>query len=145
MFKLFSYASLLQTVVIPSSIITMGIFSLNIINSYYSFNNPGYSVFECATVLSSVTLVNGLTNLGEAIFVMQGGNCALKSVTIVSTITSIGAYAFSGISSLTSITLVPGLPTVAGTFMFNNAVKVASLTIPASVSSIGNYHKNYTY
>ncbi len=60
-----------------------------------------------------------------------------KNTVIPSTVTSIGSYAFSGCTSLTSIT-IPESVTSIGSFAFHNCTGLTSITIPDSVTSIGN-------
>ena len=52
--------------------------------------------------------------------------------------TSIGSSAFSGCSSLTSIT-IPSSVTSIGDYAFNGCYNLASITIPSSVTSIGSW------
>jgi hypothetical protein len=61
----------------------------------------------------------------------------LKEV-IITDATSIGSYAFSGCSSLTSIT-IPDSVTSIGNSAFRNCSSLTSITIPNSVTSIGDY------
>ena len=55
-----------------------------------------------------------------------------------SSVTSIGRYAFSGCSGLTSLT-IPSSVTLIGDWAFAGCSGLTSLTIPSSVTSIGNY------
>ena len=58
--------------------------------------------------------------------------------TIGNDVTSIGAYAFSGCSGLTSVT-IPGSVTSIGDFAFSGCRGLTSVTIPDSVTSIGDW------
>ena len=57
------------------------------------------------------------------------------------TTTSIGYYAFSGCTSLTSVTIESGVTSI-GNSAFSECSGLTSITIPDSVTSIGNYAFN---
>jgi hypothetical protein len=80
---------------------------------------------------------NGLpvTTIGDYAFSYCTG---LTSVTIPSSVTSIGEYAFSGCTGLTSIT-IPSSVTRIGWGAFSYCWALTSVTIPSSVTSIGYY------
>jgi len=61
----------------------------------------------------------------------------IKKVIINNGVTSIGNYAFSECSSLTSIT-IPASVTSIGDYAFRECINLTSITIPESVTSIGN-------
>ena len=58
--------------------------------------------------------------------------------TIPNSVTSIGSYAFSGCSGLTSID-IPSSVTSIGNSVFSRCTGLTSVTIPNSVTSIGQY------
>ena len=108
-----------------------------------------YAFCQC-TSLTTVTFEEGsqLTSIGEDAF----WYCtSLKSITIPSSVTSIGACAFYSCTSLTSVTFEEGsqLTEIAdGDFdysdyscygVFSDCTSLTSITIPSSVTSIGNY------
>ncbi|MGN0633627.1 MAG: leucine-rich repeat protein [Oscillospiraceae bacterium] len=115
-------------------------------------------MFENCTNLSSVTIPNGVTRIGEGAFrkcesldciiipnsVTSIGdsafsNCeSLTSVTISDSVTSIGKYTFYNCSSLTSVTIPDGVTSI-GYMAFENCKSLESVTIPNSVTSIGDY------
>ena len=64
---------------------------------------------------------------------------SLTSLTLPSGVTSIGDYAFSGCSGLTSLTLPSGVTSI-GDYAFSGCRSLTSLTLPSSVtSSIGRW------
>ena len=64
---------------------------------------------------------------------------SLTSLTLPSGVTSIGEYAFSGCSGLTSVTLPSGVTSI-GDYAFSGCRSLTSLTLPSSVtSSIGRW------
>ena len=76
----------------------------------------------------------GTDKIGNSAF---SGCSSLQSITIPSSVTSIGSNAFSGCSSLQSIT-IPSSVTSIGSNAFQNCSSLKSITIPESVTSIGN-------
>ncbi|MCQ2219223.1 MAG: leucine-rich repeat protein [Paludibacteraceae bacterium] len=65
---------------------------------------------------------------------------SITTVAFSGNVTKIGAYAFSGATSLSSITLPTGLTTI-GNYALQST-KISSITIPATVSSIGVWGTN---
>ena len=92
-----------------------------------------YAFFNC-TGLTSVTIPNSVTSIGEGAFSSSG----LTSVTIPNSVTSIGDYAFNGCEFLTSVT-IPNSVISIGDAAFYGCAALASITIPNSVTSIGEY------
>ena len=79
-------------------------------NLYYdSSRSSGYSPFYNQTKLTSVTIGNCVTSIGEYAFSSCSG---LTSVTIGNAVTSIGNYAFNGCLSLKELTLEDGEDTL---------------------------------
>ena len=74
----------------------------------------------------------GLTSIGNSAF---SGCTSLTSVTMPSSVTSIGDYAYYGCSSLTSI-VIPNAVTSIGDRAFYNCSKMTDVTIPNSVENI---------
>lgn len=62
----------------------------------------------------------------------------LVSITIPENITELGAYAFSGCSSLTSVVL-PSILNAIPNNTFQNCTKLSSICLPSSVTSVGQY------
>ena len=70
----------------------------------------------------------------------MGGSTVLKSITIPSTVTSIGDLAFENCSSISKIKFVEGLVVIGlGMFaMYGNTV-LQSVRIPSTIIKIGNF------
>ena len=89
--------------------------------------------FSWCTELTSVTIPNSVTSIGDSAF---SGCSGLTSVTIPNSVTSIGEAAFSGCSELTSIT-IPSSVTSIDKYVFTDCFELTSITIPNGVTSIG--------
>ncbi len=82
---------------------------------------------------AEVSIPEGVTSIGDwALSVCTD----LTSITIPESVTSIGDYAFSGCTSLTSITIPDGVTSI-GNNAFWNCTSLTSITIPDGVTSIG--------
>ena len=98
-----------------------------------------YDIYEYAFYynnnIASVTIPSSVTSIGSSAFY----NCSsLTSITIPDSATSIGERAFRYCSSLTSIT-IPDSVTSIGERAFEDCSSLTSITIPDSVTSIGSY------
>ena len=103
--------------------------------------NPGNYAFSSNNrALTSLTLAEGITSIGENAFT----NCRILSgsITIPASVTAIGNSAFSlgsNYNDALSVTFAAGsqLQTI-GDNAFSSRNELTSITIPASVKSIGN-------
>ncbi len=86
-----------------------------------------------STSLKNLTITNGTAIADSAL----EGCTALSSVTIPSTVKSIGANAFKGCTALTSVTLPSGLTSI-GNYAFSES-GLTSISIPNTVTSLGEY------
>ena len=81
----------------------------------------GDNAFSGCSGLTSVTIPNSVTSIGSVAF---WGCSGLTSITIPNSVTSIGSAAFWGCSGLTSILSLNNTPpTCDGTYVFNNVDK----------------------
>ena len=83
--------------------------------------------------IQKVIIESGVTSIGNYAF----SSCSsITSFTIGNSVTSIGEWAFSGCIELTSIT-IPNSVTSIGPWAFMGCIELTSITIPNSVTSIG--------
>ena len=84
--------------------------------------------------MTSITIPSSVTSLGDGCF----RSCvALTSITIPSSVTSLGGNCFYACNKLTSIT-IPSSVTSLGSGCFWNCSGLTSITIPSSVTSLGS-------
>ena len=142
-----------------------GLTSITIPNSVISI---GEQAFYICTGLTSITIPNSVTSIGNKAFenctgltsvVVDGNNTkydsrencnaiietetntlilGCKNTVIPNSVTSIGGWAFSGCSGLTSV-VIPNSVTSIGWAAFSDCSGLTSVVIPNSVTSIGDY------
>ena len=96
-----------------------------------SFTNP---FNECRNSLRQVTFNEGLHWIGNSAFY----HCRLlESITLPSTITIIGGYAFEGCIKLNEVVLNEGLKTI-DSFAFEGCKSLTSIKLPSTVTNIEN-------
>ena len=93
------------------------------------------NAFSYCSSLTSISIPSSVTSIGNGAF----NECrSLTFINIPSSVTSIGEYAFRGCSALTSIN-IPSSVTSIETGAFNECSSLPSINIPSSVTSIGWY------
>ena len=132
---------LLNTIVIPNSVTTIGQLAFNsctglqkvtIGNSVTTIGERAFS--ECRG-LQKVTIGNSVTTIGNFAFTSCTG---LQKVTIGNSVTAIGYGAFDSCSGLTEIT-IPNAVTTIGVWAFSSCTGLTEVTIPNSVTTIEGY------
>ena len=115
----------------------------------------GDNAFQNCSAMTTVTIGSGVTSLNENVFsgcsavsnLIYAEGCTttvrtylenITSVTIPSTVTTIGDRAFYACRKLTSVTIPEGVKSI-GNYAFGFCSGLTSVTIPNSVESIGNY------
>ena len=94
----------------------------------------GDYAFNCCISLTSITIPNSVTSIGEWAF----HSTSLTSITIPNGVTSIDDYACYYCTSLTSVN-IPDSVTSIGQSAFSGCISLTSINIPNSVTSIGDY------
>ena len=102
-------------------------------NCYTSNDVIGKCAFKGCSGLTSLTLPDGITEIGDEAFEYCSG---LTSLTLPDGITEIGSSAFFGCSGLTSLTLPAGITEISSS-AFNRCSGLTSLTLPANIKRIG--------
>ena len=110
--------NLLETVIIPDSITSIGAES-----------------FHYCEALKTINLPNTITFIGDAAFYRCS---ALASINLPDSITSIGRSAFAYCSTLSSVT-IPNSITEIKVDTFHNCFSLATITIPDSLTTVGAY------
>ena len=147
----FSYCSSLKSLNIPASVASIGGNLFNDCTSlteltvsegnsaYKSYENciytkDGKTLIAAAAGLTSVTILDGVTSIGEEVFYYC---ISLTSITIPDGVTSIGEGAFVGCSSLTDVN-IPDSVTSIGNSAFEFCSNLTSVIIPNGITSIDN-------
>ena len=112
-------------------------------------SSDGNIITPCETDVFGASIISNTYENGEGIILFNtpvtsigewafSGCSSLTSVTIGNSVTSIGNSAFADCSSLTSVT-IPDSVTSIGEWAFSGCSSLTSITIPDSVTSIGGW------
>ena len=104
----------------------------------YGNSNPLYyakNLYLNGELVTDLVIPNNATSIGNYAF---SGCTGLTSVEIPNSVTTIGDYAFSGCTGLTSVE-IPNSVTSIGYSAFSNCTGLTSIEIPNSVTTIGKY------
>lgn len=103
------------------------------------YNGQSYTVVgigQCGfSGVSRITIPSTVTTLGDYAFF---NNDSITSVDVPSTVTSIGAYAFAECANLMNVNLPDGLTTI-NNYTFYQCTKLRIVTLPSSLTSISNF------
>ena len=150
----FSNCSKLRSITIPNSVTSIGAWAfngctgltaINVAMKNQNYVSPDGVLYnkDKTTIMcypagkkgNNYKIPDGVTEIGSIAF---SGCSSLTSVTIPNSVTSIGSGAFNGCTSLTRVT-IPNSVTKIGWNAFSGCTSLTSITIPNSVISIDWY------
>ena len=133
------------SLVIPNSVTSIG---SNAFNNCSGFNGTltlgdhlitigNEAFYRCRNLVGPLTIPDSVTTIGNSAFYECTGFSG--SLYIGLGVTSIGSYAFNTCRGLTGSVVIPNGVTSIGERAFSGCNGITSVTIPASVSTIGNF------
>ena len=124
----------LTSIIVPNSVTSIGQLAFDsspLTSAVINNGTIGDNAFRNITTLTSLTLNSGVTSIGQQSF----DNLGITTVTIPSTVTSMGNSAFATNSNLTSAIINS---TVIGIGAFSNSPLLSTVTLSNNLLSIGN-------
>lgn len=118
----------LTSVEIPSSVKTIGDSSFESCINLIDINVNDENASFCS--------INGILYSKDASLLIQCGGGKNGDISLPNSVTTIGEYAFSGCSRLTSVAISNSVTTI-GEYAFSSCNSLTSVTIPSSVTTIG--------
>ena len=115
----------LTDVTVPGSIV--------VDNVTYQVTDIGMNAFGNTSKLKSITLSEGITEIGEVAFAYSG----ITSITLPGSLRTIGANAFQDCHQLSSIDIPEGVTTI-GSTVFAYCNVLSKIVLPNTLKSIGN-------
>ena len=146
----FSYCTSLKRVDLPNNITSLGARVFESCTALTNVYIPAKIEYESITYSYGSQSANGIFNncsnlttvrFEEGTDYIHGGLFAgsgLRTISIPSTVTGIGAYAFSNCNKLTTVNLNEGLTTI-GTNVFSDDSELTEIVIPNGVTVINDY------
>ncbi len=143
----FSNCSNLQSITIPASVKTIGAYAfsetiikkltVSSVDSWLkttlnSVISTPHEMYVGSSLLTSVTVPSTVTTVGSHF----SNVTSIKSVTIPNSVTEIGNSAFAGCTSLATLNLGSGVKTI-GQYAFSGCAALTSVTFPSSLKTIG--------
>ncbi len=138
-YSLFYGCKSLESIEIPDSVtkiesqVFQGCESLKTVEIPANIKQYSSNLFNGCKALTSFNIANGVTNIGDGVFTGTG----LKAITIPSSVTYIGSYAFANCASLKKVKMSDTVTTY-NTGLFSGCTSLESFEIPSTVTAIGH-------
>lgn len=152
--------SYLKTVVLPKNLVTINDYAFYNCNNLQDVTFPttlrtiGQYAFSYCYAIENVIIPEGVTSIGYRAFynststtwnetTQQNEYAAkMKTLSLPSTLTTMGNYAFAYNPNLQTVTFAEGITTISN-YAFRYCYSLSELNLPNSLQSIGNYAFQY--
>lgn len=104
------------------------------LTSIYGNSSSPYGAFAGCTALKSVTIPSTVTSIGNSAFRGSG----IESITIPSTVTSISAYAFSGCNKLSNLVIPSSVTSIPASAIGSGPGNGGKVVVNGSVTGAGS-------